>query len=205
VDQPEPVTPRTPSSGHPADARLAGVLLAAAAGAPPAGPPALVELDGELLVERGVRVLTEGGCDRVVVVLGADADEVRSRARLVGAQVVVAPTWERGLSHSLAAGLGVFGGEHEVRGAVVARCDQPGVGPEAVRRLAAAWRQGAQVAVATSEGQAHDPVLLDRAVWMQAAASSSGDEGAWALVHARPELAVGVPCDGTGHPGRIAT
>ena len=51
--------------------KTAGVLLAAGEGRRFGGPKALVELDGELFVERGVRLLADGGCDEVVVVLGA--------------------------------------------------------------------------------------------------------------------------------------
>ncbi|HZG92134.1 MAG TPA: NTP transferase domain-containing protein, partial [Pseudonocardia sp.] len=38
------------------------MLLAAGAGRRMGGPKALVELDGEPLVRRAVRVLAEGGC-----------------------------------------------------------------------------------------------------------------------------------------------
>ena len=48
---------------------VAGLVLAAGSGSRYGGPKALVPFEGELLVERAVRLLTEGGCAPVVVVL----------------------------------------------------------------------------------------------------------------------------------------
>ncbi len=45
-------------------------------------PKALVELDGEPLVRRAVRVLRDGGLTPVVVVLGARADDVDTPEQL---------------------------------------------------------------------------------------------------------------------------
>ena len=67
---------------------VAGLLLAAGAGRRMGGPKALVELDGEPLVRRGIRLLTDGGCDPVTVVVGASADLVRPLCD--GARVVEA-------------------------------------------------------------------------------------------------------------------
>ncbi|SDY89258.1 molybdenum cofactor cytidylyltransferase/nicotine blue oxidoreductase [Micromonospora pattaloongensis] len=53
----------------------AGLVLAAGGGRRYGAPKALVAVDGRLLVERAVRTVRDGGCDPVVVVLGAAADE----------------------------------------------------------------------------------------------------------------------------------
>src|SRR5437588_1746517 len=83
----------------------AGLLLAAGGGRRYGMPKALVERDGRLLVEHAAQVLRAGGCDPVVVVLGAAADEVRRRADLAGAIVVDNPDWADGMGSSLRAGL----------------------------------------------------------------------------------------------------
>lgn len=83
----------------------AGLLLAAGAGRRYGMPKALVTDAGRLLVERALATLVEGGCDPVVVVLGAAADEVLARAELSGAIVVVNPEWAGGMGSSLRAGL----------------------------------------------------------------------------------------------------
>ena len=174
---------------------VAGLLLAAGSGSRFGGPKALVVLDGELLVERGARLLREGGCDPVLVVLGAQADRVRARAQLP-ASVVVAD-WETGMGASLRAGLAALG-QGEAGACVVALADQPLVGSGAVQRLRAAWRDGAVAAVATYAGAPRNPVLLDRSVWADVAASARGDAGARTWLRAHPEQVVPVACDDTG-------
>src|SRR5205814_1906883 len=72
-------------------------------------PKALVELDGRLLVERGVATLRDGGCDPVIVVLGAAAQTVRDKAGLGDAILVDNPDWADGMGSSLRAGLAAAG------------------------------------------------------------------------------------------------
>jgi CTP:molybdopterin cytidylyltransferase MocA len=182
----------------------AGLLLAAGAGTRLGLPKALVELDGSLLVERGVRLLVEGGCAPVVVVLGAAADDVRSRADLAGATVVTNPSWAEGMGGSVRAGLDALE-DLDAAAAVIALVDQPRIGPEAVRRLVAAWESGATAAVATYEGRPRNPVLLGRSLWPAVRAQATGDIGARALLRARPDLVTEVACDGTGSPEDVDT
>jgi nicotine blue oxidoreductase len=182
--------------------RVAGLLLAAGAGTRFGGPKALVELDGRTLVERGAQLLAEGGCDPVVVVLGAAAGQVRDAVPLPDA--VVAPDWESGMGASLRAGLEELE-RRDVDACVVALADQPLVGPEAVARLLAAHAGGAQAAVATYDGRPRNPVLLDRSTWAEVAAAATGDAGARHWLRAHPDRVEGVPCDGTGTPYDIDT
>ena len=74
---------------------------------------ALVQIGGVSLVERAVRTLERAGCDRVVVVVGHQGDEVGRAARLAGGnvEVVHAPNWEDGNGASLAAAEDAVGGE----------------------------------------------------------------------------------------------
>jgi CTP:molybdopterin cytidylyltransferase MocA len=182
-------------------ADVAGVVLAAGAGSRFGAPKALVELDGELLVERAVRLLADGGCSPVVVVLGAAAAQVRAAAALP--HVVVAHDWETGMAASLRAGLTAL--PAGVDACVVALVDQPLVGAEAVVRLREVHAAGAVAAVATYDGHPRNPVLLDRSVWEEVAAAASGDAGARAWLRAHPDRVTAVPCDGTGSAYDIDT
>ena len=68
--------------------RIIGVLLAAGAGRRAGGPKALrVDPDGTSWLLRSITVLRDGGCDAVVVVVGAEADrdEMSSPARALAA------------------------------------------------------------------------------------------------------------------------
>jgi nicotine blue oxidoreductase len=179
----------------------AGLVLAAGAGRRMGRPKALVWYEGEQLADRAVRLLREGGCDPVVLVLGAAHEQVQVP---VGCQVVLAHDWASGQAASLRAGLHALAAG-EATAAVVVLVDQPLLGPEAVRRVAAAWREGATAAQATYGGRPGHPVLLGRSVWPAVAEAAEGDVGARAWLRAHAESVRHVPCDGTGTPDDLDT
>jgi CTP:molybdopterin cytidylyltransferase MocA len=175
--------------------RVAGVVLAAGAGRRFGMPKALVDFHGTLLVERAARVLAEGGCDPVLVVLGAAADEVTERAQLDDATVVMNPDWPTGMGSSLRAALdtltGVTGAE-DVVAALVLPVDMPGISAQAVRRVAACGSPSALAAAAHGGRRSH-PVLLGRNHWNGAREASVGDSGARAYLNEHaPSL---IACD----------
>lgn len=174
---------------------VAGLVLAAGGGRRYGGPKALVRWRGQLLVERAVGLLAAGGCDPVLVVLGAAAPEVLASARLDPATAVLNPDWPTGMGSSLRAGLAAL--PATAAAVVVTLVDTPGLGPESVRRLAAT---GGDAAVATYGGRPGHPVLLSRAVLADVAASAGGDRGAGPWLASHPERVRQVPCDGTGDP-----
>ncbi|MEW2427315.1 nucleotidyltransferase family protein [Micromonospora sp. NPDC047644] len=178
----------------------AGLLLAAGAGRRYGRPKALVELDGEPLVRRGIRLLGEGGCAPVHVVLGAGADQVPD---LPGAVPVRHDRWADGLGSSLLRGLASL--PVDVPAAVVILVDQPLLSPVAVRRVRAAHDGGALVAVATYAGRPGHPILLGRETWPLLSGYAVGDRGARDLLRDRPDLVAEVPCDDAGSPADVDT
>ncbi|HLV59591.1 MAG TPA: NTP transferase domain-containing protein [Natronosporangium sp.] len=175
------------------DGSTAGLLLAAGAGRRYGMPKALVEVDGERLVERGARTLRDGGCAPVVVVLGAAADRIRSAARLDGCTVVDNPDWPTGMGSSLRAGLAALADTGAVA-VVVLLVDLPGVTAEAVRRVAARAAPDALVMAGYGDRRGH-PVLLGRAHWPGVAATAAGDAGARAYLAAHRQRVRVARCD----------
>ncbi|RQX11820.1 molybdopterin-guanine dinucleotide biosynthesis protein A [Micromonospora ureilytica] len=178
----------------------AGLLLAAGAGRRYGRPKAFVELDGEPLVRRAIRLLRDGGCVPVHVVLGAGADEVTD---LPGAVPVRHDRWPDGLGSSLLRGLASL--PAAVPATVVVLVDQPLLSPVAVRRVRAAYADGAVVAVATYAGRPGHPILLGRQTWPLLSGYAVGDRGARDLLRDRPDLVVEVPCDDVGSPVDVDT
>jgi CTP:molybdopterin cytidylyltransferase MocA len=174
----------------------AGLLLAAGSGSRFGRPKALVEVDGRLLVERGVDVLTSAGCEPVVVVLGAAAHDVIARARLDAALVVVNDGWPEGIGSSLRAGLNVLT-DLDAQQVVVLLADQPRVTPAVVRRLVGAGTSAPAV-VASYAGRPGNPALLDRSVWSSVSRLVLGDVGARAWMRQHPEQVRVVACDDLG-------
>ncbi|KQP82470.1 molybdopterin-guanine dinucleotide biosynthesis protein MobA [Aeromicrobium sp. Leaf291] len=140
-------------------------------------PKALVRGDdGVPWVERAVRVLRDGGCGKVTVVLGAAAEEARA---LVpdDADVVVARRWDEGMSASLRAGLRAVG-DSTATAVLIHLVDLPDVGPDVVRRLAATGVWTGALARASYSSRPGHPVLVGRDHWAGIVASAGGDAGA---------------------------
>ncbi|MEU9629075.1 nucleotidyltransferase family protein [Streptomyces luteogriseus] len=184
---------------------VAGLLLAAGGGRRLGGrPKALLPHRGRPLVEHAVRVLREGGCESVHVVLGAQADDVRARAALPGCVLVGNPDWEQGMGSSLRAGLDSLTGTG-ARAALVSLVDQPGIGPEAVARVLAAYEGEESLVSAAYDGVRGHPVLFGAAHWAGVAATATGDRGARAyLKEHRPAITL-VECGDVARPYDIDT
>ncbi|MFE4334174.1 MULTISPECIES: NTP transferase domain-containing protein [unclassified Streptomyces] len=173
---------------------VAGLLLAAGGGRRLGGQPkALLEHRGRPLVEHAVRVLREGGCDRVHVVLGAAAEEVRARADLAGCTVTVNPEWTEGMGSSLRAGLGTLCGTG-ADAALVLLVDQPGIGADAVTRVRSAYRSRTSLVAASYDGERGHPVLFGADRWADIAAEAVGDRGARAYLRAHRDAITLVEC-----------
>ncbi|MFG2627348.1 NTP transferase domain-containing protein [Streptomyces sp. NPDC048473] len=173
---------------------VAGMLLAAGGGRRLGGQPkALLEHRGRPLVEHAVGVLREGGCDRVHVVLGAAAEEVRARADLAGCTVTVNPEWTEGMGSSLRAGLGALTGTG-ADAALVLLVDQPGIGADAVARVRSAYRSRTSLVAASYDGERGHPVLFGADRWADIAAGAVGDQGARAYLRAHRDAITLVEC-----------
>ncbi|MEU4209379.1 nucleotidyltransferase family protein [Streptomyces sp. NPDC026206] len=188
---------------------VAGLLLAAGGGRRLGGrPKALLECrGGDLLVERAVRVMREGGCATVHVVLGAGAAEVRARLGELppGTALVDHPGWAEGMGSSLRAGLGALAPVPDATAALVMLVDQPRIGARAVARVLAAHRGGAGLVAAAYGGERGHPVLLGREHWEGVARTATGDQGARAYLRRHADAVRLVECSDVAAPDDIDT
>lgn len=127
-------------------------------------------------LRRSVRVLLDGGCDGVVVVLGAGAAEAAPMLDGSGVDLVVADDWSDGMAASLRAGLRSL--DPAGTAAVVHLVDLPDVTSSVVVRLLDRERRAHSLARATYSGRPGHPVLLGRDHWEPVAAAAHGDHGA---------------------------
>jgi CTP:molybdopterin cytidylyltransferase MocA len=123
------------------DPTAIGLLLAAGAGRRMGRPKALVVgEDGRPWLHGAVEALRAGGCDDVVVVLGAGAADAERLLTGMALTVVVAEDWAAGMSASLRAGLRAVGGPpargpQEAGAVVVSLVDLPDVDARVVERV----------------------------------------------------------------------
>jgi len=188
------------------------LVLAAGAGRRMGGPKALVRPrpDGPTLLETAVERVRAAGCDDVLVVVGAAADEVGALASATGARVVVAQGWDEGMGASLRAGLAALADAHDPdddlgddlgddprRDAatvpdlvLVTLVDLPDVGADVMARVLAAADGPAALARASYGGVPGHPVLLGRDHWAAVSATAVGDRGARDHLRATEHLLV---------------
>jgi molybdenum cofactor cytidylyltransferase/nicotine blue oxidoreductase len=167
----------------------------------------LLDYRGRPLVSWALDAATGAGLDPVVLVTGYKHREVRNVVgeRFSGQKAVTVVhnrRWKHGIASSLQAALAFLDPFTRVGAVCVGLADQPDVGAEAYRRLAAAYRDGADFIVATYGGQRANPVLIARSLWADAR-ELTGDVGARALMQHHDVLAV--PCDDTGSPADVDT
>jgi len=167
-------------------AAVAGLVLAAGAGRRFGSPKAVVEIDGERLVDRAVRTLREGGAAPAYVVGGAVALDVP------GAVVVANPDWAEGIGSSLRAGLAAL--TDDCLAVAVVLVDQPGLTGAAVERVLSRADGPATVVVATYAGALGHPVVLGRDHWAEAGRLAVGDTGARPFLAAHAALVTLVEC-----------
>jgi molybdenum cofactor cytidylyltransferase len=147
----------------------AGLLLAAGEGKRFGGPKQLARLDGRPLIEHALRALE--GLDRIVVVLGARAEEIRAGANLGAAEVVVCDGWAEGMGASLRAGLAALDGAGEV---VIVLGDQPFITPAVVARVRAVPGDAVR---AVYDGRPGHPVVVRGGDLLGSRGELSGDKG----------------------------
>jgi len=181
----------------------AGLVLAAGGGRRVGTPKALLRHDGRLLVEHAVQVVRDGGCDPVIVVLGAAADRVAAEADLSGVTVRVNRAWTTGLGSSLRMGLAAAA-ETGADALLVVPVDMPGLTAEAVARVAALPHPRALVC-GTFGGRRGLPMLLGRAHWPGVATLANADVGARPYLLAHASEVTEIACDQVARGGDLDT
>ena len=119
---------------------------------------------------------------RVVVVLGAGAEEVIAGVDLHGAEPHICARWQEGQAASLACGLAEL---PDCEAVVVILGDQPRISPEAIRRVIEARGDGAPAVRATYGGDPGHPVLLEQELFARMR-DVTGDHGARNLLMSVP-------------------
>lgn len=151
----------------------AGVVLAAGAGRRMGRPKALVE--GWL----AHAVDSLAACDRIIVVLGAQAEQARDLITGRDVVVVVAQDWDTGMGASLRAGLGAIPDVAPgAKRCLLSLVDLPDVGADVIQRVLAQPDTTDVLARAAYAGVPGHPVLLGGDHWAGVMAAAIGDRGA---------------------------
>jgi len=175
---------------------VSAVLLAAGKSERMGQPKLLMPFDGTTIVERTLDNLIASQVGEIVVVLGSRAQEVSQALGERPVVVVLNPNYARGMSTSLATGLGMVGGQ--ARYVLVALSDQPLITPQTYNKLIeAALGSSKGIIVPTYRRKRGNPIIIS-AGYRQELMSLAGDVGGRELLRKYPRdvLEVAVDCEG---------
>jgi molybdenum cofactor cytidylyltransferase len=178
---------------------IAGVVLAAGASRRLGRNKLLLPFRGGTILAASVARLLSAPLDRLVVVLGHEAEDVRRRAVLPDdprLDMVVNAGWTEGMASSVRYGTCACASAEAV---VIALGDQPEIDPLVVTHLVAAFRAGATLALpvhsdASAPGgvRSGHPVLFGRELFSELA-ELNGDQGARVVIARHFDRAAKVP------------
>ncbi len=172
---------------------IVALVLAAGESRRMGQPKLLLPVGTSSVIERVVDACLGSAADRVVVVLGASADQVQARIGPRPVAFALNPEYREGLGASIRHGLGAAGSDAEA--VLVVLGDQPLISAGLIDRVIAAYRDsGRGIVYPTVRGRRGHPVLLD-ARYRTAMLALRGDAGCRAIVEAHAEDACPVPVD----------
>lgn len=194
----------TATGPRPRTGRSAALVLAAGGSSRLGRPKQLLRSGGRNLLEMVLGEVCASGVDEVVVVLGADVEQILANSDLGRSRVVVNPDYSSGMASSLKTGIRSLG--RRLGRAVVVLGDQPGVTAGMIDRLIALQVESGRPAAALStSGVLQPPVVLGRELWPRLR-RLEGDTGLRSVLRAEPQLVAALPWElESGQPVDIDT
>ena len=138
-------------------------------------PKQLLRRGGETLVHRAVRIAAATQPRRLLLVVGAHADEVREALADLRVEILVNNEWQEGLASSLRAAVGALGEDGAL--ALILGCDQPALEQIHLQRLLAGATASSSGCAATLHGTARGIPAVASAAVLQDARGVHGDSG----------------------------
>lgn len=155
---------------------ITAVILAAGGSSRLGKPKQLISYKGEKLITRTIMNAVEAGVDKVIVVLGSNAEAIRREVPAdPDVRVVINEDWESGLASSLAAG--VRNVDRLSDGALVLVTDQPLVDALSLEDLVSRFDYSHRV-IASSYGTSIGVPAVFGKEFFRELCSLEGDKGA---------------------------
>jgi len=163
---------------------VAAIVLAAGASRRLGRPKQLLQLEGESLLARAIRLANEAGASPVIAVLGAHSEAIRASISSMRVLCAFNERWEQGIAGSIQAGLEAIDlNAPDSTGALLLTCDQPRVTTAHLQVLLNQFAaRGADAIVASRYAGSHGiPAVFPRGVFADLR-SLEGDRGARSLL-----------------------
>lgn len=161
-----------------------GILLLAAGASRRMGTPKqLLRIGEKTLVERAIDLAQAIDQQQTVVVLGANAQQIRPYISEKKVAIVMNENWEQGMGTSLKAGMEFFlAQKQKVEVIIIMVCDQPYLTAEKLQELIVKYEGSKAAIVATTYGGIKGvPTLFDTRIFPQLLTLNK-DEGARKII-----------------------
>jgi molybdenum cofactor cytidylyltransferase len=171
---------------------VSGLVLAAGKSSRLGQPKQLLPYRGTTLLDATLDVARSCGFDQLLVTVGGAWQAVQDAVDLTGVDVVVNQEFATGCSSSISAAINVV--DPRSNGIVLMLGDQPGVTPDAVRRLIAGASSSPLGVCRYSDGRGH-PFWFHRGVF-EDLRTLHGDKAVWKLLESGRYDVADVEIDG---------
>jgi molybdenum cofactor cytidylyltransferase len=177
--------------------KVGAIVLAAGASYRMGSPKALLEIGEETFLRRVVGTMQHVGAADIAVVLGADADRIKSTLGWFTGVLTINQNWQNGQISSIIAGLDALSGLG-LDAVLVHPVDRPLVSGGTVLALIKAAASGeGSIVVPLYQGRRGHPALFDSAHFNNLR-SAPADIGARHLLRTNPNSLLEVPVDDEG-------
>lgn len=174
------------------DTTAIGILILAAGGSTRLGKTKqLLQYRGQSFLRHTAKVALASGCQLIVVVLGAQAEHLRSEVSDLPITIVENPAWATGISSSIRVGLEALQDQSQMlEAAIITLCDQPFISAPLIEQLIEHyWVKGKRILASQYAGTVGVPALFDLTLFPDLMLLK-GDVGAKALIQTlMPEVA----------------
>jgi molybdenum cofactor cytidylyltransferase len=163
---------------------IIAVVLSAGESSRMGRPKALLPIEGQNFIERIVGALTQSQADRLVVVLGHNADEMRRQIEHLPVEIVMNTDYKNGQLSSLQAAIRHIEKENRCDGMLVHLVDHPYIDRRLVDLMIQRFYETKKLIVVPRHQQKRGhPVIFSRALFEELL-SAPADQGAKAVVNA---------------------
>ena len=177
---------------------IVAVLLSAGESSRMGAPKALLQIDGETFIERIVTALHNGGLERIVVVLGFNAEKMRREIERLSVEIVVNPNYQQGQLSSLHAAVRHLQADTSCDGMLVHLVDHPYIDPVLVRAMLQCFNDSKKlIVVPRHQGKRGHPVIFARALFTELL-DAPVDQGAKAVVNAHRDETLEIDTEDVG-------
>jgi len=143
----------------------------------------LLHFNGRTLLQHAIQEATEAGAEPIVVVTGANADEVSKEIKSEKAEIVFNKDWEQGIASGIVIGLKmVITLDNKIEKVIIAVCDQPFISSSLFQQLYQKQHESTKHIVACTYADTIGTPALFTQNYFDVLMRLKGDEGAKKLL-----------------------